>query len=220
MILAFVLGCSVSSAERQATASAAPTLDEALALCPDGACAEAAIVRFEAWDRCVEAADPWDDECRFRQAEAVERTDDGAGALRLCESTVYANGCSIHVLGQQARRTETMADAEARRTQVAFDPRYDFPYWRAFWRTHIDRGDAPGLESCALEVCRKAGEREIEATVDALSVPCAALDRPTPGWIPEASVASRKAWDEALSHHCVADADHPVPAPLRAVPRR
>lgn len=218
LLVAFA--CAPSAAEREQAAAVAPTLDEALALCPGAQCREQAVVRFGAWARCAEVADPWDDECRFRQAEALERADDGAGALALCGGTMYAQGCSIHILGQQARRTDTIEEAAARLAALRADPRFDFAYWCAFWRTHIDRGDAPGLEACGLEVCRKAGEREIEATVDTLDVPCAALDRPVPGWIPADSAASRAAWDTALSHHCTPDATHPVPAPLRTPPRR
>lgn len=218
-LLVALLACQPSEAERLVAAAAASTVEQALAACPEasGECKAQAVVRFGAWPRCVEVPDPWDDECRFRQAEALEHVGDGAGALEICASTRYVVGCATHVAGQQARRADTIADANARWDSLKdhTEARYAFAYWRGFWRTHVDRGDAPPLEACASRVCSEAGGKEIEATVDQLAVPCAALDRPPPGWIPEGSARSFAAWTEALSHHCVPDAEHPVPAPIR-----
>ncbi len=221
MIVLLVLGaCEPSAADRALAASRAADLPTALAACPegDGACQMEAVVRFGEWARCGEVLDPWDDECRFRQAEAVERDDRGGEALELCASTVYVIGCATHVVGQQARREHTAADADARweRLRPHTEDRYAYPYWRGFWRAGIDRGDAPALERCIGALCRDAGLKEIEATVHALRVPCRAADRPPPGWIPADSMASTAAWVEALRHHCVPDAEHPVPEPLRA----
>lgn len=219
LLLLLLAACQPSEAERLVASAAASTVEQALAACPEasGECKQAAVLRFAAWPRCTEVPDPWDDECRFRQAEAVERTDDGPGAFDLCASTRYVVGCATHVAGQQARRADTVEEAEARWSKLKdhTDGRYLFAYWRGFWRTHIDRGDAPALEACHSKVCGEAGGKEIEATVDTLAVPCAALDRPPPGWIPEGSARSLAAWNEALSHHCVPDATHPVPLPLR-----
>ena len=221
MLLWSVLACSPSIAEREAAARAAPTLDEALRLCPSAECGEAAVVRFAAWDRCHEVTDPWDDECRFRHAEALEREDKGAEALAECATTVYAGGCSVHVVQQQARRPETLAEAESRLRTLSHNPRDAGSYWRAFFRAAIARGDAPALEQCPTELCRQSGAAEIEATVDSLAVPCRALDRPPPGWIPEGSSASLTAWTSALRHHCIPDPDHPVPEPApSSAPRR
>ena len=224
LLVQLLSACQPSEAEKLVAAAGAPTVEAALAACPEasGECQAQAVIRFGAWPRCTEVPDPWDDECRFRQAEALEHADDGSGAFKLCASTRYVVGCATHVAGQQARRADTIADADLRWSTLkdSTDPRYAFAYWRGFWRTHIDRGDAPPLESCASRVCSEAAGKEIEATVDQLAVPCAALDRPPPGWIPEASPASLAAWTEALSHHCVPDAAHPVPSPLRRVPEK
>lgn len=207
-----------SSAERVRAAAVAPDVESAWAACPpaDGVCRLGAVERFAAWSRCADIQHPWDDECRFRQAEAVERADDGAAAFELCASTVFEVGCATHVAGQQARRARTAAEADARWSALRAhtEDRYAFSFWRGWWRARLDDGDAPGLEACPGAVCRDAGLKEIAATVDMLAVPCKALDRPPPGWIPADSAASTAAWQQALSHHCVPSAGHPVPAPL------
>lgn len=202
-----LLACAgLSDAERVRASGDAPDFLTAMDICPeaDGACKMEAVVRFAAWPRCADVPHPWDDECRFRQAEAVERTDDGPAAFALCHSTIYEVGCATHVAGQQARRTEAVTDAAERWERLAphTNERFAFDYWRGFWRTHIDRGDAPAIESCPSRVCRDAGGREIEATVHTLAIPCGAAREP-PGWIPAGSVASKAAWDAALSRHCV-----------------
>jgi hypothetical protein len=216
-----LLGCvgGPSEAERAALASAAEDVDAALAACPetDRTCGVEAVARFGAWDRCARLPDPADDECRFRQAEATERAGDGPAALDLCATTVYVVGCATHIVGQQARRAETLEAAIAGWESLMphTEARFNHAYWRAWWRYRIDAGEAPALERCPAEPCRRAAEQEIEATVDTLAVPCAALDREPPGWIAEGSERSRAAWDDALSHRCVPDAEHPVPRPLR-----
>lgn len=206
MTLVLLACAGLSDAERVRASAAATEFPTAFGTCPKpaGACKMEAVVRFAEWTRCADVPHPWDDECRFRHAEAVERTDDGPAAFALCHSTVYEVGCATHVAGQQARRTETVIDAGERWARLAThtDERFAFDYWRGFWRTHIDRGDAPAIEACPSRVCRDAGGREIEATVHTLAIPCAA-ERPTPGWIPEGSLASEAAWDAALSRHCV-----------------
>lgn len=215
MVLVFFVACEPSEAERWVAAHNAPSLDEALAACPPaaGECAHDAVLRFQAWARCGDLPDPWDDECRFRQAEGMENADDGEGALALCATTRYSVGCSTHVAGQQGRRPAGVPEAEARWATLAghTEPRFAFSYWQGFWRHRIDRGDAPGLEACSSRSCRDAGRKQIEATVASLAVPCAALDRPPPAWVPEGSAESREAWTAALSRHCVPDAAHPVP---------
>jgi hypothetical protein len=184
----------MSEAERAEWARSAPDLDEALAACPasDRHCGVDVVGRFGAWERCAELTDPADDECRFRQAEGLERAGDGAGALALCASTIYEVGCATHVVGQEARRAETMVEAVARWEAVMSHtkPRFNQPYWRAWWRSRID----------------------------ALEIPCAAADREPPGWVAEGSALSLRAWTEALSHLCIPDANHPVPRPRQAPP--
>jgi hypothetical protein len=213
---------AMSEAERAEWARSAPDLDEALAACPasDRHCGVDVVGRFGAWERCAELTDPADDECRFRQAEGLERAGDGAGALALCASTIYEVGCATHVVGQEARRAETMVEAVARWEAVMSHtkPRFNQPYWRAWWRSRIDAGSAEGIEACPDEPCRRAGAQEMEATVDALEIPCAAADREPPGWVAEGSALSLRAWTEALSHLCIPDANHPVPRPRQAPP--
>ena len=210
-----LVACSPSEAEQMLAAHSAPTLEEALAACPEGSgeCQHDAVVRFEAWARCSDLPDPWGDECRFQQAEGMEHADDGPGAFALCATIRYSVGCGTHVAGQQSRRPADLTEAEARWTTLGghAEPRFAFPYWQGFWRNRIDHGDAPPLEACRSRVCRDAGRKHIEATVASLAVPCTALDRPPPAWVPEGSAESREVWTTALSRHCVADAAQPVP---------
>ncbi len=194
-------------------------MSAALAACPerDRGCGVEAVVRFAAWERCADLVHPADDECRFRQAEATERAGEGAAALDLCASTIYETGCATHVVGQVARRMETMDEAVAgwEAMLAHTNVRFNHAYWRAWWRSRIDAGFAPPLESCPAENCRRAAAQEMEATVDTLEVPCAAADREPPGWVAEGSALALSAWTEAISHHCAPDAEHPVPRPLR-----
>jgi hypothetical protein len=226
LLLAFPLAsCSstASDAEQALLAREAPDLAAGLAACPPGdrGCGVEVVVRFGAWEACARLEHPGDDECRFRQAEALERAGDGAAALDLCAGNVYESGCATHVVGQEARRAETMDEAVGRWEGIMShtNTRYNHAYWRAWWRSRIDAGQAPSVESCRSEPCRRAAEQEIEATVDALAVPCAALDREPPGWIAEGSARAIAAWHGALSHTCVPDAEHPVPKPLPPGPR-
>ncbi len=161
------------------------------------------VARFAAWEQCASIPDPWDDECRFWQAEALERGGDAAAALDVCRDTMFNMGCGTHVLGQASRRADTLDAAaelwESLRPHT--DPKLGFSYWRAWWRRGIDRGEAPGIESCRDITCRKAAEREIEATVHQLGIPCG-VDRPAPGWIAEGSAASLSAWTTSVERLC------------------
>ncbi len=198
-----LLACAPSAADRSATSVTADDIDEAWTTCPDDPCRVEVVARFAAWPRCADLGDPWDDECRFRQAEALERAGRPAEALDACRDTAFAMGCGTHVLGQAARRADTIAAADVTWATLSThaDPRLAFSYWRAFYRAGIDRGTAPGLEACAGSPCRKAGEREIEATVHQLGIPCG-VDRPPPPWIPADSPASNAAWITSVEKLC------------------
>ncbi len=213
----FSCAAGPSEAEQAEFARQSPDLEAALAACPatDRDCGVEVVTRFGAWERCAELADPADDECRFRQAEATERAGNGEAALDLCASTVYENGCATHVVGQEAKRAETMPEAVARWESLMShtSSRFNHPYWRAWWRSRIEAGSVEPVEACPSEPCRRAAEQEIEATVDFLEVPCAAADREPPGWVAEGSERALRAWNDALSHRCVPDATHPVPHP-------
>ncbi|MBM4366634.1 MAG: hypothetical protein FJ102_10505 [Deltaproteobacteria bacterium] len=202
-MLSLLLACEPSAAERLAAAEVATDIDTALAACPDAPCMAAAVARLGTWERCASIPDPWDDECRFWQAEAVERGGDAAGALDLCRDTAFHMGCATHVLGQAARRAEGIDAAASTWDELRprTDPKLGFSYWRAWWRMGIDRGSAPGIEACRDMTCRKAAEREIEATVHQLGIPCGA-DRPAPGWIAEGSAASSAAWSTSVEGLC------------------
>lgn len=212
--LAALLACTPSAAERTARSAAADDLHAAWSSCPDEPCRVEVAARFGAWARCADLGDPWDDECRFRQAEALERAGRPADALDACRDSKFAMGCGTHVLGQAARRAESMPEALATWETLSphTDPRLAFSYWRAFFRAGVDRGTAPGLEACADSPCRKAGEREIEATVHQLGIPCG-VDRPAPAWIPADSPLSGAAWSASVERLCT-DGEPGVPVRL------